>query len=85
MDNGARGPNGTINIPHVDAGNHSNAAVNKNRNIECLCGKLCKGIKGLRIHQRSCRVLDGFDEDEDQLYETMEVESIDTDHSKEIS
>ena len=85
MDDGARGPNGTIDIPHVDAGSHSNAAVNNNQNIECLCGKLCKRIKGLRIHQRSCRVLDGFDEDEDQLHEKVEDESIDTDHRTEIS
>ena len=25
---------------------------------ECYCGKLCKGLRGLKAHQRSCKVLD---------------------------
>ena len=25
---------------------------------ECYCGKLCKGLGGLEVHQRSCKVLD---------------------------
>ena len=30
--------------------------------VECSCGKKCKGIRGLKIHQRSCRVLQGLND-----------------------
>ena len=30
--------------------------------ITCCCGKSCKGVKGLKMHQRSCRVFNGLDE-----------------------
>jgi len=30
--------------------------------IKCCCGKACKGVKGLKMHQRRCRVLEGLDE-----------------------
>ena len=28
--------------------------------VECSCGKKCKGMRGLKMHQRSCRVLQGL-------------------------
>ena len=30
--------------------------------ITCCCGKSCKGVKGLQMHQHSCRVFNGLDE-----------------------
>ena len=30
--------------------------------IICCCGKSCKGVKGLKMHQRSCRVFNGLDD-----------------------
>ena len=30
--------------------------------ITCCCGKSCKGVKGLKMHLRSCRVFNGLDE-----------------------
>ena len=31
--------------------------------IKCGCGKMCKGVKGLKMYQRRCRVLEGLSED----------------------
>ena len=31
--------------------------------IMCCCGKCCKGYKGLKIHQRSCKFISGLRED----------------------
>ena len=28
--------------------------------IKCCCGKICKGNRGLKMHQRSCQVLNGL-------------------------
>ena len=28
--------------------------------IKCCCGKICKGNRGLKMHQRSCRVIQGL-------------------------
>ena len=39
--------------------------------IKCYCGKSCKGIKGLRIHEKSCRIVKNLGEEEstiDQSY-----------------
>ena len=52
--------------------------------VKCCCGKVCKGARGLKMHQRSCRVIDGMEEElqqhiQDVLNEQAceeEVESI---------
>jgi hypothetical protein len=31
--------------------------------LKCCCGKVCKGARGLKMHQRSCRVIDGMEEE----------------------
>ena len=31
--------------------------------VKCCCGKACKGVKGLKMHQRRCRVLEGLNDD----------------------
>ena len=31
--------------------------------IHCMCGKKCKGVRGLKRHQRSCRTIKSFSED----------------------
>ena len=32
--------------------------------VKCSCGKECKGVKGLKMHQRCCRVIEDMDEDQ---------------------
>ena len=29
--------------------------------ISCVCGKLCKDLKGLEAHHRSCKAIKSFD------------------------
>ena len=36
--------------------------------VKCCCGKVCKGARGLKMHQCSCRVIDDL---EDELQEQM--------------
>ena len=36
--------------------------------IKCCCGKVCKGPRGLKMHQRSCRIIDDL---EDELQQQM--------------
>jgi len=31
--------------------------------VKCCCGKACKGAKGLKMHQRRWRILEGLNED----------------------
>ena len=36
--------------------------------VKCCCGKVCKGARGLKMHQRSCTVIDDL---EDELHQQM--------------
>ena len=41
--------------------------------VKCCCGKLCKGVRGLKAHQRSCRVTTGLNENlQNHLIEEVE-------------
>ena len=53
-------------------------AVKSCKAVKCCCGKVCKGARGLKMHQRSCRVIDNL---EDELQQQM-AEACD-DHSNE--
>ena len=40
--------------------------------IKYCCGKVCKGARGLKMHQQSCRVIDDLeDELQQQMTETL--------------
>jgi hypothetical protein len=42
--------------------------------VKCCCGKVCKGTCGLKMHQRSCRVIDDLeDELQQQMTEALNV------------
>ena len=54
------GPNQELNIT-------ANDEVNPNyivQILKCCCGKSCKGIKGLKMHRRRCKILKGLSEDQ---------------------
>ena len=36
--------------------------TNGDKDVKCTCGKQCKGLKGLKAHQCSCRVIQGIHE-----------------------
>ena len=37
--------------------------LTKKSGVKCCCGKVCKGARGLKTHQRSCRVILGLNEE----------------------
>ena len=37
--------------------------IDSSSTIKCCCGKLCKGKRGLKMHQRSCRVINGLNKE----------------------
>ena len=60
-----------------NGGNHGNDSVSNNFNAvnldcneivnndchKCICGKKCKGLRGLKVHQRSCRAIESLNND----------------------
>ena len=54
------GPNAKINTTMVDVNDPANIV----EAAKCCCGKSCKGLKGLKMHQRRCRILEGLSEDQ---------------------
>ena len=58
------GPNQTINITLESDSSAANVI-----NVKCSCGKECKEVKGLKMHQRRCRVIEHMEEEEDQPLE----------------
>ena len=50
--------------------------VSKCSHVKCCCGKLCNGLRGLKMHHRSCRVIKGLT---DEMFDMVEeTENIDT-------
>ena len=47
--------------------------------VKCCCGKVCKGARGLKMHQRSCRVIDDL---EDELQQQM-TEALNEHHNED--
>ena len=39
--------------------------------VKCCCGKKCKGLRGLKSHQRSCQVTKGLNE---EMVSTIDTE-----------
>ncbi|CAB4017865.1 Hypothetical predicted protein [Paramuricea clavata] len=37
--------------------------VSNTSGVKCACGKHCKGLRGLKVHQRSCRFIAGLNEE----------------------
>ena len=38
--------------------------------VQCCCGKICKGTRGLKAHQRTCRFIKGLN---DERYSTVDI------------
>ena len=58
--------------------NNPNVPITQRTVIKCCCGKVCKGNRGLKMHQRSCQVLHGLNNDlcadlEEQFADNQEV------------
>ena len=50
-------------VPNVEIRSQECLPINSYKVIKCCCGKICKGACGLKIHQRSCKVIDDMQEE----------------------
>ena len=51
--------------------------------LKCCCGKICKGSRGLKMHQLSCRTLHGLHE---EFYADLEEQChMDSDNTEEVT
>ena len=52
--------------------------------VKCCCGKVCKGARGLKMHQRSCRVIEDLqDELQQQMTDSLNQQENDSDTNLE--
>jgi len=42
--------------------------------VKCVCGKECKGMKGLKMHQRRCRVMDNTESCQPPQFEYSNID-----------
>ena len=57
-----------------------NVPVSSRTVVKCCCGKICKGARGLKIHQRSCQIVHGLN---DELRAELE-EQIKTNNTEHV-
>ena len=51
-------------VPTVEIRSQECLPASSYKVVKCCCGKVCKvGARGLKMHQRSCKVIDDFDEE----------------------
>ncbi|XP_028412518.1 uncharacterized protein LOC114535400 [Dendronephthya gigantea] len=54
-----------------------NSGINKKSGTKCYCGKICKGTRGLKMHQRNCQVILGLNNElVDNIFEHEECNNI---------
>ena len=70
-------PHYNNNAQQIPVINSVGSAITNTNAIKCCCGKVCKGNRGLKMHQRSCRVVSGLN---DELRADSEMTS---DHESE--
>ena len=47
----------------LNANCNSSTHVSNCSEVRCCCGNACNGLRGLKMHQRSCRVLKGLEQE----------------------
>ena len=68
----------TLNVnPAMEMPTQMCLPVKSCKAVKCCCGKVCKGARGLKMHQRSCRVIDDL---EDELQQQMSEALNDDNH-----
>ncbi|CAB4034390.1 Hypothetical predicted protein [Paramuricea clavata] len=66
-----------ITLREVPVMQSPNVPVPSRTVVKCCCGKICKGARGFKMHQRSCQVIHGLN---DELSADLE-EQITTDNT----
>jgi hypothetical protein len=60
-------------------------SVAKKTGIKCCCGKICKGTRGIKMHQRSCRVILGLNSELlEDLFEQAESNNVDSEDVDDV-
>ncbi len=60
-------------------------SVAKKTGIKCCCGKICKGTRGINMHQRSCRVILGLNSELlEDLFEQAESNNVDSEDVDDV-
>ena len=57
---GTTTPTGIPVEPVIDS---PSSNTSKRVGVKCCCGKICKGARGLKMHQRSCKIISGLNEE----------------------
>ena len=50
-------------IPTTEIHTQEYLPVKSSKSIKCCCGKVCKEARGLKMHQRCCRVIDDLEQE----------------------
>ena len=68
----------------LDSGNtNTSLSPNNCHSMKCCCGKICKGIRGLKMHQRTCRVVKDLTEETFEFVEENLTDSYNNDNYNE--
>ena len=60
-DNGENFENrNNVELPDVQV---NDVSISNTDNVLCTCGKSCKGLRGLKSHQRSCRIIKSLNDE----------------------
>ena len=50
-------PSSNAIVPTINLNKRKSSSVDS---VKCCCGKQCNGLRGLKSHQRSCKVIEGL-------------------------
>ena len=60
-DNGGNLENcNNVKLPDIQV---NSVSISNTDNVLCNCGKSCKGLRGLKSHQRSCRIIKSLNDE----------------------
>ena len=62
-------------ISSISTNLEGNSASSNCSNGHCCCGKICNGLRGVKMHQRSCRIIKSL---ENETFESAESCDSDT-------
>jgi len=69
-----RNTQGPCNTP-ISITFESNDRVSNCTSVKCCCGKVCNGLRGLKMHQRSCRVITSLDSETHEIEEQADTDT----------
>ena len=71
-------------VPTVEIRSQECLPASSYKAVKCCCSKVCKGARGLKMHQRSCKVIDDMDEELQQQMTDALNEQVYEDNVKSV-